>query len=275
MTSNFLDIDLPYRFTNDESNVDNLLDKISIFLNTEDVNVLNVFKHYNKAQTETVTTRSPASNLYRSSPSSISSIKQNSTIGKLFSGLSMNDIRVLLAILMTIDLDRNGTPDIFNLIEFLKTSIYEKGGTMDDISTYKNREPSSYLKKSVRDFDSELYEHLFSKNYEKSTSYVPGFSYTPPQTWRRESDKPPMCMVDKRKVNNPAFVFDSGVPANALDFESIRMLPQFRYYESETPREYETMKKLNDIDAVCSTYCKNNCDLPICEKLNCESCSRQ
>ena len=73
-----------------------------------------------------------------------------------------------------------------------------------------------------------------------ATTYVPGYSYSAPSSWQTERKKIPICVSGEKKVSAPAFVFGSGVPANALEMEGTgagqtgSMMPRFTYREEES-----------------------------------------
>jgi hypothetical protein len=270
---NYSYLNIPDEILNDPELLQDYLEYMKAYLEAQGINV-------SSSTYQATTTNDETDNVYNSSPNTYASSSSNIDMSQILQGASMRDIKILLALIMNMDLDKDGYPDIFAMIKNMKTSLmnsneYDNESQLqNDLYNYRNQYPSSNFMEKLFKKDQEMFRKLFGdkKAYEYSTVYIPGFQYTPPKLWPQQSYRPPVCIPDRQKVGNPAFVFGSGTPVNALDYEALRILPEFRYFESNSDQDDQYMANQRRADNLCSMYCRNKCELPLCSALNCPSC---
>ena len=139
---------------------------------------------------------------------------------------------------------KNDVNDEERLTEVLKNSI-------ENQSFKKITPEQKYLllksdKNSIWETILEISESQL-KNKKYSTQYAPGWSYVPPHRWETHKKRVPVCINNSKEVSAPAFIFGSGVPANALELspdDNINggpagagkvgsMMPSFEYRETD------------------------------------------
>ena len=177
--------------------------------------------------------------------------------------ISLYDLVIILKSILEMDLDNDGSRDIFQLLGLVRTTLFNRPEINNEedlrsiLSEYQNNSLNDsnlnenemqllnrILGESTRNIkplkQTNEYRRTKINNVEASvrtnhkfdTAFHPGYSYLPPNSWETHKKKPPVCIQDKRNVSNPAFVFDSGTPALALDFETgNRLMPSFTYLE--------------------------------------------
>ena len=157
----------------------------------------------------------------------------------------------LLDSTLAVDVNSNNSKDLQDIVSYTKKLIASKSNLnsyntnennilLQEFKTAIKNKTLRKLTKYDRDIlmstpDSELWKQIIYLNKKYSdqnpydTTYVPGYVYMPPDKWetRREI---PKCINDKAPISSPAFVFGSGVPSNALEFDS-KLLPRFSYRE--------------------------------------------
>jgi len=73
--------------------------------------------------------------------------------------------------------------------------------------------------------------------------YNPGFSFAPPETWKFDEKAPPKCIPQDKCYNQPVPMYDSGAPANPLEYTGVgTILPKFSYVETHDPKFYKNKK---------------------------------
>ena len=157
----------------------------------------------------------------------------------------------LLDSTLAVDVNSNNSKDLQDIVSYTKKLIASKSNLnsyntnennilLQEFKTAIRNKTLRKLTKYDRDIlmstpDSQLWKQIIYLNKKYSdqnpydTTYVPGYVYMPPDKWetRREI---PKCINDKAPISSPAFVFGSGVPSNALEFDS-KLLPRFSYRE--------------------------------------------
>jgi len=157
----------------------------------------------------------------------------------------------LLDSTLAVDVNSNNSKDLQDIVSYTKKLIASKSNLnsyntnennilLQEFKTAIRNKTLRKLTKYDRDIlmstpDSQLWKQIIYLNKKYSdqnpydTTYVPGYVYMPPDKWetRREI---PKCINDKAPISSPAFVFGSGVPRNALEFDS-KLLPRFSYRE--------------------------------------------
>ena len=157
----------------------------------------------------------------------------------------------LLDSTLSVDITSDNSKDLQDIVSYTKKLIASKSNLnsyntnennilLQEFKTAIRNKTLRKLTKYDRDIllstpDSELWKQIIYLNKKYSdqnpydTTYVPGYVYMPPDKWetRREI---PKCINDKAPISSPAFVFGSGVPSNALEFDS-KLLPRFSYRE--------------------------------------------
>jgi hypothetical protein len=276
-----MNMNIPDYILNDPERLDEFLKYLRRRLANNNVDIIEEYIRNRSTTSQNTTTNEETNNVFGSSHGSVSGMNNQNT-SELLRGASMRDIKILMAFIMNMDLDKDGYPDLFALIKNMKTSLmnsseYDNEGHMQrDLYSYRNQYPSQGFMEKLYKRDREMFRRIFGdkKAYEYSTTFIPGFQYTPPKLWPQQSYRPPVCIADKQKVGNPAFVFGSGTPANALDYESLKMLPEFRYFESQNSEDDRYFAEQRRVAEMCSMRCRDNCDLPICSALDCPSCKQ-
>jgi len=157
----------------------------------------------------------------------------------------------LLDSTLSVDITSNNSEALQDIVSYTKKLIASKSNLnsyntnennilLQEFKTAIRNKTLRKLTKYDRDIlmstpDSQLWKQIIYLNKKYSdqnpydTTYVPGYVYMPPDKWetRREI---PKCINDKAPISSPAFVFGSGVPRNALEFDS-KLLPRFSYRE--------------------------------------------
>ena len=277
---NFITINVPDNLLNDPVKMNEIISLIREYLITEEVDISNIYRHYENRETTTeaiTTSQAPQNNSFESNNASNNQTPRQRVIG-LVNNLSVEELKELMILLMDMDLDQTKSSNVFRLLNAIKQQLLKSYNSSHEVeSQLANHQIKSVeqLKNKLKEIDPETYEALFGsdRTHKYNTSYIPGFQYTPPELWPLHQFKSPVCLKDKNQVSDPAFVFDKGTPVNALDYEGLQQLPEFLYYESQTQDEAEAMKAKKQIDHLCQTKCNNNCDFPICRALNCSNCN--
>jgi hypothetical protein len=288
--SNSFEMDIPEKIMADPELLAAFLQGISESITeTTGAKVINTSIVENQPQptTSQITTNTITENVYQSSNSVVNNnnIEQNISI---ILGATRADIVILLSKLMSVNLDNRNNASLLNLAKGIKQFVIESGMFSNEEELYKEIEnnrngnlSSSFLNK-LRTSKPEIYTKLFGNNapnttekpkFQYNTSFIPGFQYTPPDLWPTQQYKPPVCIQDKKQVSSPAFVFGSGTPVNALDYESLKLLPTFTYYENQAGSEsQEFLAKQKLADEFCNKNCVDDCTSPFCSALNCPNC---
>ena len=165
--------------------------------------------------------------------------------------LDKDKLLSLLDSTLAVDVNSNNSKDLQDIVSYTKKLIASKSNLnsyntnennilLQEFKTAIRNKTLRKLTKYDRDIlmstpDSQLWKQIIYLNKKYSdqnpydTTYVPGYVYMPPDKWetRREI---PKCINDKAPISSPAFVFGSGVPRNALEFDS-KLLPRFSYRE--------------------------------------------
>jgi len=262
--------------------MDDIINNIDNYLSFENIDVLNTYKHYENrgTTTEPITTfQSSQNSSFGANDANNGQTSRQKVIG-LVNNLTVEELKELMILLMDIDLDQtdSSSSNVFNVLDAVKRALMYNYNSQEEVenqlSTHQVKSVE-HLKNKLKQLDPETYNALFGKDrtHKYNTSYIPGFQYTPPELWPLHQYKAPVCIQDKHKVSDPAFVFDKGTPVNALDYEGLRQLPEFVYYESQTRDESEAIQANKIIASLCQTVCSRNCDLPICKSLNCSNCN--
>jgi hypothetical protein len=168
----------------------------------------------------------------------------------------------LLTSTLDVHLDGNNYNDVTDIVSYIKKLVSSKSN-LNRYNTNEDEILSKELKRALQNRtikklsrtdrelllstpDSQLWRQIIYinekyKNKNKyNTPYVPGYSYMPPENWETKRKEIPKCIKDSKPVSNPAFVFDSGVPSNALEIEGPgagqvgSMLPKFSYMEDSS-----------------------------------------
>ena len=173
--------------------------------------------------------------------------------------LDTSKLLSLLTSTLDLHLDDTNYNDVNNIVSYIKKLIASKSN-MGSYNTNEDAILAQEIKKALqnrtikklstydRDLllstpDSKLWRQILYLNQKYTnknpyyTSYVPGYSYMPPENWETKRKEVPVCINDKKKVSSPAFVFDKGVPSNALEMDGPgagqvgSMMPSFEYNE--------------------------------------------
>ena len=260
------------------------INRITGMITDNNVNILNTYKHYENrgTTTEPITTSDSSQNSSFGSNNANNGQSSRQKVIELINNLSVEELKELMILMADMDLDQmdSSSSNVFNVLDAVKRALMYNYDTSEEVenqlSTHQVKSVE-HLKNKLKQLDPETYNALFGKDrtHKYNTSYIPGFQYTPPELWPLHQYKAPVCIQDKHKVSDPAFVFDKGTPVNALDYEGLRQLPEFVYYESQTRDESEAIQANKMINSLCQTVCSRNCDLPICKSLNCSNCTSE
>lgn len=265
-TGDYINLNLTDEFISTQ-NVNELIQNIRDILTTENIQTISVLRHYQNNYGTTTTSSPQTSDGTASAPLTINQL-MNTDLRAFVTNLTLDDVRVLFTLLMGLDLDQNRNPDIFQLLMLARNILVNQGNYQtsqqlySDVNRYRNREPSETLRQGLMTASPNTYRQLF----------VPGFSMTDPETW--QDTRTPVCRPDSGERQDPAFVISEGAPANALELGQDNLMPQFIYQESQSTPEFLAMRNENIKKDLCSMYCHNSCDYPICRNIGCASCSR-
>ena len=237
------------------------------------------------------------------SPTNYSNNEPSSNfIMDLLKSLNLDDIMTLLVLLLNIDLDRDGSPDVFQLLKGIKDYIFNKQDyninndyeLMRRLRNYEGRQLSPYGQGKLSQSNHALFTQIvgsggggFGDNSSGSSSssssgnngdpgstfnsdFVPGYAYSNPELWESEKRPPPVCVKDKYSIKSPAMVLGDGIAMSALNIEH-SLLPSFTYTE-KSAREQEIEAFNEHREYSCKEYCSDNCTNEICHALECDSC---
>ena len=281
-SGNFVTINVPDNLLTNPGKMDDIINNIDNYLSFENIDVLNTYKHYENRGTTTepiTTSQSSQNNSFNSNNANNGQTSRQKVIG-LVNNLTVEELKELMILLMDVDLDQtdSSSSNVFNMLDAVKRALMYNYNSQEEVenqlATHQVKSVE-HLKNKLKQLDPKTYNALFGKDrtHKYNTTYIPGFQYTPPELWPLHQYKAPVCIQDKSKVSDPVFVFDKGTPVNALDYEGLRQLPEFVYYESQTRDEAEAIQANKMIANLCQTVCSRNCDLPICKSLNCSNCT--
>ena len=281
-SDSFVTVNIPNNLLNDPIVMTNIINRIKVMINERNVNILNTYRHYENrgTTTEPITTSQSSQNSSFGSNNANNGQSSRQKVIELINNLSVEELKELMILMADMDLDQmdSSSSNVFNVLDAVKRALMYNYNSSEEVenqlSTHQVKSVE-HLKNKLKQLDPETYNALFGKDrtHKYNTSYIPGFQYTPPELWPLHQYKAPVCIQDKHKVSDPAFVFDKGTPVNALDYEGLRQLPEFVYYESQTRDESEAIQANKMINSLCQTVCSRNCDLPICKSLNCSNCN--
>ena len=239
------------------------------------------------------------------SPADYSNVEEPSNfVMDLLNSLELDDIMTLLVLLLNIDLDRDGTPDIFQLLKGIKDYIFNKQEyninndyeLMRRLRNYKGRQLSPYGQRRLSQSNHALFTQIAGYGNVKGSGsgsgsgrgrgsgsgsgsgsetsfngdFVPGYAYTNPQFWESEKRPPPVCIKDKYSIKSPAMVLGDGIAMNALNIQK-NLLPSFTYTE-KSARQQEIDAFNEHRQYSCNEYCSDNCNNEICHALECDKC---
>ena len=224
VVGNFITINVPDNLLNNSRKMNRLINSIKFYSETEGIDILNTYRHYQNRRTTTqaiTTTQAPQTNTFQSDNASNNQTPKQKVIG-LVNNLSVEELKELMILLMDIDLDQTKSSNVFSVINAVKQQLMNNYSSQQEVeSQLANHQMKSVaqLKNKLKEIDPETYEALFGKDrtHKYNTSYIPGFHNTPPELWPLHQFKAPVCLKDKNQVSDPAFVFDKGTPANALE----------------------------------------------------------
>ena len=283
-SGNFVTVNIPDNLLNDPIEMNTFINRITGMITDNNVNILNTYKLYENrgTTTEPITTSDSSQNSSFGSNNANNGQSSRQKVIELINNLSVEELKELMILMADMDLDQmdSSSSNVFNVLDAVKRALMYNYDTSEEVenqlSTHQVKSVE-HLKNKLKQLDPETYNALFGKDrtHKYNTSYIPGFQYTPPELWPLHQYKAPVCIQDKHKVSDPAFVFDKGTPVNALDYEGLRQLPEFVYYESQTRDESEAIQANKMIASLCQTVCSRNCDLPICKSLNCSNCTSE
>ena len=281
-SDNFVTINIPENLLTNQTKMNTIINKIDEYLGTELITVLNTYKHYENrgTTTEPITTSQASQNSSFGSNNANNNQTSKQKVIELINNLTVEELKELMILMTDMDLDQtdSSSSNVFNVLDAVKRALMYNYNSSEEVenqlATHQVRSVD-HLKNKLKQLDPETYKVLFGKDrtHKYNTTYIPGFQYTPPELWPLHQYKAPVCIQDKTQVSDPAFVFDKGTPANALDYESLRQLPEFVYYESQTRDESEAVQANKMIANLCQMKCSQNCDFPICKSLNCPNCT--
>ena len=281
-SGNFVTINIPDNLLTNQTKMNTIINSIETYLGTEDINVLNTYKHYENrgTTTEPITTSQSSQNSSFGSNNANNNQTSKQKVIELINNLTVEELKELMILMTDMDLDQtdSSSSNVFNVLDAVKRALMYNYNSTEEVenqlATHQVKSVA-HLKNKLKQLDPETYKVLFGKDrtHKYNTTYIPGFQYTPPELWPLHQYKAPVCIQDKTQVSDPAFVFDKGTPANALDYESLRQLPEFVYYESQTRDESEAVQANKMIANLCQMKCSQNCDFPICKSLNCPNCN--
>ena len=197
-------------------------------------------------------------------PETLDTSRYNSLKPRLNKLDSLDTSKLLGLLTSTLDLhlDDNNYNNVTDIVSYIKKLVSSKSN-LNRYNTNEDEILSKELKRALQNRtikklsrtdrelllstpDSQLWRQILYlnekyKNKNKyNTPYVPGYSYMPPKNWETKRKEIPKCINDTKQVSNPAFVFDSGVPSNALEIEGPgagqvgSMLPKFSYMEDSS-----------------------------------------
>jgi hypothetical protein len=280
-SGNFVTINVPDNLLTNPGKMDDIINNIDTYLSNEYIDVLNTYKHYENrgTTTEPITTSQSSQNSSFGTNANNGQTSRQKVID-LVNNLTVEELKELMILMTDMDLDQtdSSSSNVFNVLDAVKRALMYNYNSQEEVenqlSTHQVKSVE-HLKNKLKQLDPETYNALFGndRTHKYNTSYIPGFQYTPPELWPLHQYKAPVCIQDKHPVSDPAFVFDKGTPVNALDYEGLRQLPEFVYYESQTRDESEAIQANKMIASLCQTVCSRNCDLPICKSLNCSNCT--
>ena len=160
-------------------------------------------------------------------------------INKSLDQLTVNDIKILLANLMSVDLDNAGDNSIFSLLtgarnRIMSTNEYDSDRSLgEDLNNYRTTPMPEHVRDYLRRYDPTTYNIFFGENrsHRHNGLHIPGYQYTSPSSWPSQQYRPPLCTVDESQQNEPYGFYAKGAPANALEYDKLKILPtpEFRF----------------------------------------------
>ena len=127
-------------------------------------------------------------------------------------------------------------------------------GAEFDASFYNKYSDNDKCKGQYDTFGEDAQGNLIVKDYKYSKTFVPGYTYVPPENWSVPQQRPPVCSSSSPNTLKLTGLVDRGLPLNVLELnpqgqvadteESVTltnvgsMLPNFRYEEQPFSKPY-------------------------------------
>ena len=127
-------------------------------------------------------------------------------------------------------------------------------GSEFDASFYNKYSDNDKCKGQYDTFGEDNVGNLIVKDYKYSKTFVPGYTYVPPENWSVPQQRPPVCSTSSPNTLKLTGLVDRGLPLNVLELnpqgqiadteESVTltnvgsMLPNFKYEEQPFSKPY-------------------------------------
>ena len=218
--------------------IDEKIQLIKNYIESVNGEVLEINKYYRDTINEPITTSLPDTNVGQSTAAPVVGRDNNMEfINKSLDQLTVNDVKILLSALMSVDLDNVGDSSIFSLLSsardrLMRTNEYDSDRSLgEELNNYRTTEMPQKVKDYLRRYDPTTYNIFFGKNrsHKHNALHIPGFQYTPPSSWPSQQYKPPVCTIDENKKNEPVPFYAKGAPVDALEYDKLKILPMPEY----------------------------------------------